>query len=86
LIGLQAVVINKLNAEAARVNADGDRGAFDRLDQAMRLINEKIKALLDEYREEQALTDHTELRRISYGDPSYRPRIAGTVKRTRTQG
>ena len=46
LIGLQAVVINKLNAEAARVNAGGDRGAFDRLDQDMRLINEKIKALL----------------------------------------
>ena len=52
LAGLQWVVIDKANAEAALVNAGSDRGAFDRLDQAMHLINEKIATLFAKYREE----------------------------------
>jgi hypothetical protein len=52
LVGLQWVVIDKQNAEAAKVHAGGDRAAFDRLDEAMRLISEKIQSLFAKYRDE----------------------------------
>jgi hypothetical protein len=52
LLGLQGVVISQQNVQAAMVNADGDRTSYDRHEIAMRRLNEAIKTLLDEYRDE----------------------------------
>jgi hypothetical protein len=52
LIGLQFVIINQSNVEAALVNAGGDRASFDRHDAAFTLVCKEIESLLDEYRRE----------------------------------
>jgi hypothetical protein len=52
LIGLQGVLINQLNSEAALVNAGGDRTFLERNEAAMTMVNTKIEALLQEYRDE----------------------------------
>ena len=50
LIGLQGVIINQQNDEAALINAGGDRTEYDRHDIALKMVNEKIEALLRGYR------------------------------------
>ena len=50
LIGLQIVIMEQQNTEAALVNAGGDRASFDRHEAAMTMVNEKIEALLLKYR------------------------------------
>ena len=52
LLGLQGVVMRQQNAEAALVNAGGDRTSFDRHEAAMALVCKEIESLLDEYRDE----------------------------------
>jgi hypothetical protein len=52
LIGLQGVVLNQQNEEATLVNAGRDRTAYDRLDIAMGLVNDKIEAVQKKYRME----------------------------------
>jgi hypothetical protein len=50
LIGLQGVLMNQQNIEAALVNAGGDRASFDRHDAAMDLVSKEIEAVLKKYR------------------------------------
>jgi hypothetical protein len=57
LIGLQFVIINQSNVEAALVNAGGDRASFDRHDAAFTLVCKEIESLLDEYRRERYADD-----------------------------
>jgi hypothetical protein len=52
LIGLQMVLMEQQNHEAALVNAGGDRTSFDRHDVAMGIVNKEIEALLQKYRRE----------------------------------
>ncbi|WOH58529.1 hypothetical protein [Bradyrhizobium sp. BWC-3-1] len=52
LIGLQGVIIGRMNEEAALVNAGGDRSTFDKLQCAMPLVNAEVETLLEEYRSE----------------------------------